>query len=206
VLYRELDRWVGDRNRQPAPRTDTGSRVTQNAQPPRGPAQHQPNKDAPVVERDILKLILENQADMTGFIFSYITVEDIADPQLKKIVELLLARIDELGPGNVTEFVDEIDDPALKGIVTDIVMSKYELSKKWERGEVEFEEVDPWRVARDAIVAMKKRKLQTQIEVNMRAVKETAVHGGDSQLLLRLHQDLMQQLHDVESGAIFKTN
>ena len=206
VLYRELDRWVGDRNRQGAPRTEVESRQSQSVQPPKASVNQQVNKDAPVVERDVLKLMLENQADMIGFIFSYITVDDIADPQLRKIVELLLARIDELGPGNVTEFVDELDDPALKGIVTDIVMSKYELSKKWEWGEVEFEEVDPWRVARDAIIAMKKRKLQSQIEMNRRAVKETTAHGGDSQLLLRLHQELMQQLHDVESGAIFKSN
>jgi DNA primase len=204
VLYRELDRWVGNRSRPGAPRTEAEPRQQQNAQPAKGQVSQQANKDAPVVERDILKLMLENQAEMIGFIFSYITADDIADPQLKKIVELLLARIDELGPGNVTEFVDELDDPALKGIVTDIVMSRYELSKKWERGEMEFEEVDPWRVARDAIVAMKKRTLQSQIELNMRAMRETSAHGGDSQMLLRLHQDLMQQLHDVESGAIFK--
>jgi hypothetical protein len=136
--------------------------------------------------------------------FSHITIDDISDPQLKKIVEFLLARFDERGPRSVVEFLDEIEDPVSKGIVTDIVMSKYEISKGWVSGDVEFQDVDPWRVARDAIVAMTKRKLHKQIELNQRALKEASERGADAQALMQRHQELMRQVHEVDSGVIFK--
>ena len=206
VLYRELDRWTGEKNRPAYSRPDSAQRpqpvpeASKNGTVPVG------KKEAPVAERDILKLLLEHQADMIGFIFSYITVDDISDPQLKKIVEFLLARFDEKGPGTITEFVNEIDDPVSKSLMTDIVMSKYEISKRWESGEMVFEEVDPWRVARDAIAAMVKRKLHAQIEINRRALKDASARGGDVQALMQRNQELTTQLGNVDSGMLFKSN
>jgi DNA primase len=203
VLHRELERWVGDRDRAGGSRVGPGQVVR-----PAGPISNATStvrKESPVAERDILKLLLENQAEMIGFVFSYITVNDITDPNIKRIIQFLLTRFDERGPGNVTELVGEIDDPALKSIVTDIVMSKYELSKRWETGETDIEDADPWKIARDAIVGLKKRNLQKQIEENQRALKEVTAKGADSQLLLQRHQDLTKQLTEIDSGAMFKT-
>ncbi|TSA20468.1 DNA primase [bacterium] len=204
VLYRELDRWIGERHRMGFPRAEADLRPKPVGPPAHGGSSSPSNKEAPVVERDIVKLLLEHQADMIGFMFSHITIDDISDPQLKKIVEFLLARFDERGPRSVVEFLDEIEDPVSKGIVTDIVMSKYEISKGWVSGDVEFQDVDPWRVARDAIVAMTKRKLHKQIELNQRALKEASERGADAQALMVRHQELMRQVHDVDSGVIFK--
>ena len=206
VLHRELDRWTGDKSRQTYPRQDDARRPQQAPDASRNGTAPAMKKEAPTVERDILKLLLENQADMIGFIFSYITIEDISDPQLRRIIEFLLARFDERGSGSVTELVNEIDDPSAKGLVTDIVMSKYEISKGWESGEMEFQEVDPWKVARDAIVAMVKRKLQKQVEINQRALKDASARGADAQALMQRHQDLMRQLLDVDAGLLFKSS
>ncbi len=204
VLYRELDRWSGERNRPAFARPDAVPRPQQVPESPKNGLAPAARKEAPVVERDILKLLLEHQADMMGFIFSYITVDDISDPQIKRIVEFLLARFDEKGSGSVTELMDEIEDPASKNLVTDIVMSKYEISKKWESGEMVFEEIDPWRVARDAIVAMIKRKLHTQIEMNRSALKDASARGADVQALMQRNQELTMQLGNVDSGMLFK--
>ena len=206
VLHRELDRWTGDKNRQPYSRQDDIRRPQQTSEASKNGTSPAGKKEAPTVERDILKLLLENQADMIGFIFSYITIEDISDPQLRRIIEFLLARFDERGSASVTELVNEIDDSAAKSLVTDIVMSKYELSKGWESGEMEFQDVDPWKVARDAIVAMVKRKLQKQVEINQRALKDASARGADAQALMQRHQELMRQLLDVDAGLLFKSN
>jgi DNA primase len=205
VLYRELERWVGDRDRAGSSRIGPGQGARPAGTVSNASSGSTVRKESPVAERDILKLLLENQTEMIGFVFSYITVNDITDPSVKKIIQFLLTRFDERGPGTVTEFVEEIDDPALKSIVTDIVMSRYELSRRWETSEMEIEEADPWKIARDAIVALRKRNLQKQIEENQRALKEVSANGADSQLLLQRHQDLTKQLNDVDSGVMFKS-
>lgn len=208
VLYRELEKWASDRGRAGftgQPRVDGEIRSRPGGEMTSAAPSSLGKRDIPVAERDVLKLLLEHQADMVGFMFSHITIADISDPQVRKVIELLLARFDERGPGQVTEIVGEIEDPELKSIVTDIVMSKYELSKRWESEEVEIEEADPWIVARGAIVALKKRILQKQVEENQRALKEASARGADVQALVQRHQELMNHMLEVESGAMFKS-
>jgi DNA primase len=208
VLYRELERWTGDRSRTGTfggSRADGSPRPGPGADPGNTPSSLTEKKRSPVAERDILKLLLEHPKEMLEFIFSYITIADIIDPQIRTIIEFLLSRFDERGPGQVTEIVGEMTDPALKSIVTDIVMSKYELSKHWESHEGEIEVADPWMVARDAIVDLKKRVLQNQVEENQRALKVASAGGLDVQALVRRHQELMKQIDDVKSGALFKS-
>jgi DNA primase len=208
VLYRELEKWTGDRSRSgsfggprtdgsqpPGPGTDAGNASSASAE----------KRRSPVAERDILKLLLEHPTEMLEFIFSHITIADITDPQIRTIIEFLLSRFDERGPGEVTEIVGEMTDPALKSIVTDIVMSRYELSNRWESNEGEIEVADPRVVARDAIVAMKKKILQNQVEENQRALKDASARGVDVQPLVHRHQELMKQIHDVDSGVLFKS-
>jgi hypothetical protein len=104
----------------------------------------------------------------------------------------------------VTEIVGEISDPALKSIVTDVVMSKYELSKRWDSNEGEIVTADSGMVARDAIVAIKKRILQNQVEENQRALKDASAHGLDTHEYLLRQQELSRLKRDIESGVLFK--
>jgi hypothetical protein len=161
--------------------------------------------DIPAAERDILKLVLEHQSDLINFIFSYITISELASPQIRAIVELLLSRFDERGPVNVTDLLHEIDNPELKSIITDIVLSKYEISKRWQNEEAELEEADGWTIARGAIVALKKQNLQKQVAENQRLLKEASQRGEDTMPIVQRHQDLMKQLMEVETAQFFKS-
>jgi DNA primase len=207
VLYRELERWTGDRSRTGSfggSGSEGAQRPGSASYPGNAPPAPAEKKRSPVAERDILKLLLEHPTEMLEFIFSHITIADITDLQIRTIIEFLLSRFDERGPGQVTDIVGEMSDPALKSIVTDIVMSRYELSKRWESNEGETEVADPRMVARDAIVDLKKRVLQNQVEENQRALKAASARGLDVQQLVRRHQELMKQIDDVKSGALFK--
>jgi hypothetical protein len=207
ILYRELEKWTGERNRGGSfggGRAEGSPSASPAADAASAPAPSMEKKRSSVAEKDVLKLLLEFPAEMIEFIFSYITIADITDPQIRKIIEFLLTRFDERGPSQVTEIVGEITDPALKSIVTDIVMSRYELSKRWENKEGEIEVADPWMVARDAIVAMKKRNLLKEIEENQHALKDASARGLDVQPLVIRHLDLTKQFHDVNSGLLFK--
>lgn len=208
VLYRELEKWTGERSRGGSfggPRSDGFQRSGPDAIRGNAPSASTEKKRTPVAERDVLKLLLEHPTEMLDFIFSYITIADITDPDIRKIIEFLLSRFDERGPGQVTEIIGEMTDPTLKSIVTDTVMNRYELSKQWESNEGEIEVADPWMVARDAIVAMKKKILQSQVEENQRALKDASVRGVDAQAFVLRHQELMKKIHDVETGALFKS-
>jgi DNA primase len=208
VLYRELEKWTGERSRSGsfgAPRTDGTQYSSPSADLGNAPSSSTEKKRSTVAEKDILKLLLEHPSEMIEFIFSHITIADITDPQIRKIIEFLLSRFDERGPGQVTEIVGEMTDPALKGIVTDVVMSKHELSRRWESNEGEIEEADPWMVARDAIVDLKKKVLEHQVEENRRALKDASARGLNAEPFVLRHQELMKQLDDVKSGALFKS-
>ena len=208
VLYRELEKWTGDRGRGGTfggPRSENAQRTNAGADQTGVPLASTERKAAPAAERDILKLLLENQSDMIEFVFSYITIADITDPQIRKIVEYLLSRFDERGPAEVTEIVGEMEDPLLKSIVTDTVMSKYELSKQWENNQGDIEVADPRMIARDAIVAIKKKILQKLVEENQRALKDASSRGSDAQPFMLRHQELMKQILDVDSGALFRS-
>jgi DNA primase len=111
VLYRELEKWTGERNRSAsfgAPRTNGTQPSNPNTDFGNAPSASTEKKRSTVADKDILKLLLEHPSEMIEFIFSYITIADIADPQIRKIIEFLLSRFDERGPGQVTEIVGEI--------------------------------------------------------------------------------------------------
>ncbi len=208
VLYRELDRWLGERARV-APGTTVGMGAqdlrTHTTSDGGASAVSMQRIEIPAAERDILKLVLEHQSDLINFIFSYITISELASPQIRAIVELLLSRFDERGPVNVTDLLHEIDNPELKSIITDIVLSKYEISKRWQNEEAELEEADAWTIARGAIVALKKQNLQKQVAENQRLLKEASQRGEDTMPIVQRHQDLMRQLMEVETSQFFKS-
>jgi DNA primase len=205
VLYRELDRWRGEGDRA-APARGTGApRQTAADAGGREPAGAGLAEEAAIAapERDILKLLLEHQADLISFVFSHISLEEISAPRVRAILDLLLAQYEERGPVPVTDLLLEIEDPRLKSIITDVVLSKYELSKQWKDSESDFEEADPLALARGAIVALKKQNLQKDVAENQRLLKEASRHGGDTRPLIERHQELMKQLMSVESPEYF---
>ena len=202
VLYRELERWITGR----APSTmPSASRPPSASEAGVAETPLQKGKGIPVVEREIVKLLLENQEQMMGFVFSHMAISDLTDPQIRKIVEFLLSRFDERGPGQVNEIIDEIGEPALKSLVTDIVMSRYEVSKRWEL-EGPGGEPDSKRIARDVLLALRKRTLQRQIEENQKALKEAGQRSEDPQPYVQRHLDLIKQLLAVDSGEFLEAS
>jgi DNA primase len=206
VLYRELDRWREEDARiAPAAGVTAGRQAIPGTPGPEVAGVGLGEATViPAPERDILKLLLEHQADLISFVFSHITLSEISTPQVRNILELLLSRYEERGPMHVTDLLLEIEDPRLKSIITDVVLSKYELSKQWQAGDSEIEEADPWTLARDAIVALKKQNLQKQVAENQRLLKEASLQGGDTRPLIERHQELKKQLRSVGSAEFLK--
>lgn len=209
VLYRELERWIeeGKRSSGGSSRFQTGL-SDRDAPPPGEPEGNTAPRAASVgiraAERDVLKLLLENQPGLINFIFTHITLADIEDEQAHKLAERILTHLDETGSAEISGLLGEIDDPALKSLLTDVAVSKYELSKQWETMEVRIEDADPWDIARGAIAALKKTSLQRQIEANQKLLREASQQGVDAIPFVQRHQELIRLLKEAESPEFLK--
>ncbi|MBI4428465.1 MAG: DNA primase [Ignavibacteriales bacterium] len=196
VLYRELDRWLS-RDRPPR-REGAGSQRVPVYDVPLSDVTIPKGGEIPAAERDLLKLLLEGQPDIVDLIFKNLTVEQFADQRAKRLAELLQSRWRDLGEINAVSVLNETDDTDLKGMITDISLSKYELSKGWV--DKEIDEPDARQIAADALALLRKRALQKAIEENQRMLKEAAQRGSDKMPFVVRHQELMRQMKESEKA------
>ncbi len=204
ILYRELEQWTADR--RPVRKEIPQSRRVPLYDVPVADVTPERRHEIPAGERDILKLMLENRPELIGFIFSHVSIADLNDERVRKAAQMILDRLDTFGSVELTSLVHEIDDPELKGIVTDLALSRYELSKGWKEMDVEIDDADPWEVARGALLALKRQSLYKQIEENRRRLKEISQQGGEVLPFLQRHQELLKQMKELESSEFLKAS
>lgn len=193
VLYRELERWV-PRDRPP---------VRGEFAPQRRQAQNVVPAAAalPAAERDILKLVCEGRTDIINEVFAHVSVDDLTDVRVRRLVQMSLDRLENTGTVDSSALVNEIEDPELKGVLTDVLLSKYEISKGWKSMEVEIEEPDPHRVARAAVATIRRKALQRELEENQNLLKQAKQSGKDTRPFIERHQELDRALRDLEKQA-----
>ncbi len=201
VLYRELER-VREKNRHLRREAPDAQRVPVYDAPISDVTLPKKSDISPA-ERDILKLLLEGTPEVIGFLTSYVAPDELSDERVRKAMQFLLRRLAEAGPAPAATVVNEIDDPEVKSLISDLALSKYELSKGWAEMAVEIEEPDPWKIARDAVLAIKKQAVQREIEQNQRRLKDAAQRGLDSFPYLQRHQELLNQLKRIDSAEFF---
>ena len=158
----------------------------------------------PAAERDIVKLLLEGQHDIVDFIFKNVTVDQFTEQRARKLTEFLQSNWRELGEIDAVAILNEMEDQELKGMITDISLSRYELSKGWV--DKEIDEPDSWQIAKDAITLLRKRAIQKQIEENQRMLKEAAQRGSDKMPFVVRHQELMNLMKEMESSEVSKSS
>ena len=194
VLHRELERWVT--RRQPRTTVPDRTRDTAAQEPP--PEVRAPQHTAvPAAEQDLLRLFFENRADVMQFILSNLSLSDFQDSRIRNLAEMALARIEETGSCDAGSLVNEIQDPSLKSLLTEVTMSRYELSRGWRDMEVPVETADPFAVARDALLVVKRSALQRQIEENQKQMREASVRGEEVGSFVQHHQDLARAMKEL---------
>jgi DNA primase len=194
VLHRELERWVPrQRPRATAPVRSAESATRESSVDVQTP---QPTA-VPAAEQDLLRLFLESRSDVTQFILSNLSLSDLQDTRIRSLAEMALARIEETGSCDAGSLVNEIQDPALKGLLTEVTLSRYELSKGWRDMEAPIDTADPFEVARDALLVVKRSALQKQMEENQKQLKEASLRGEDVARFVQHHQDLARAMKEV---------
>jgi hypothetical protein len=66
---------------------------------------------------------------------------------------------------------------------------------------VEIDEPDPHEIARKAIVALKRRVLQKEVERNQRDLKEASQRGQEVMPFVLRHKELLNQLRSIEAPS-----
>jgi DNA primase len=198
VLFRELERALAQEKR--ATRAESLRNVNMRTQ------QTDTEKSVPLKkqsippeERDILKLLLEGNPDIIRFILSNISLLQMSDNRARNLAQKILDIFDDRGIIDATAVVNEISESELKNIISDLVLSRYELSRGWKAIEREIEEPEPMTIARDAIITMQRKAIQREMEENQRALKEASNRHNDASPYLRKQQELLQMLKSLDS-------
>jgi DNA primase len=203
VLYRELERWISEDKR-----THLRERtVERQATPERETITHSRNEqqsDIRPEERDILKILMEGDEEITGYVTSNINVSDFSNPQVQEVANLVLHHRQANSYNGVESLIHLVDDPVLKELITGISSSKYELSKGWQTPEKEVLEGDPWRIAKDAIYTIKRHAIQKELEEIQKSINEANQKGIDKKPFLLRHEELVKQRKELDAIAAQK--
>lgn len=194
VLFRELERWMaGDR----PPARPSG------LQRPGGMPSGRPEAAPmiPAAERDVVKILFEKSGEAVRFILDSISVDELTNAGARSLVQMAMDQIEDHGSVDTPAAVNSIADPGLKGLLTEVLMNRYELSKGWQDRAAEWEEPDPLRIARAAVAAIRKHTLNAEIERNQRLLREASQRGEETVSFVRRHQELLTAVKELEKQA-----
>ena len=195
VLHRELERWV-EKAKAPQRNFDVSpNRPARESTPAQGGGSH---KEIPAAERDLLKALFENQPDVIAFIAANLLPAELTDERIRTLAEAALEHWQTEGSVDITSFINELENEELKSILTDVTLSRYELSPGWRDLEVQIEEATVERIARAAVIAVRRAAMQKQMEENQKQMREAAQRGQETMPFVQRHQELLRSIKELE--------
>ena len=81
----------------------------------------------PPPERDLLKVMLENGADVAHSVFSYVGTGVRTDPLVRSVAEFIRGALEAGMNPDADLILTNSEDPALKHFVAEILFNKYEV-------------------------------------------------------------------------------
>ena len=201
VIYRELERWITEDRR-----TRVGDRLIDRRQEAEQEEVKAPmsEESIPPEERDVLKILMEGDEDIVQYVTSNVGIQDLSNPQVRQITSMVLERRQSGSYNGVESLIHLVEDRVLKDLITSISFTKHELSRGWQTTEKEVVEGDPWQIAKDAIILIKRRAVRKELEENQRKLQEATRTGADSMPFLLKHQELLKQIRELEAIAAQK--
>jgi DNA primase len=191
LLYRELESTLsrGRKPVRPGSPGPSGGPGTQS-RPDRSGAMQPPSESGPLpaAERDLLRVILEEGRPMAEYVFSRIPPGSFGHPECRALAERI-AREGEVD-WDVTGLLDRIEDEALRRLVADLVMARYDISKGWSEHGVVPREADPADVARASIRTLRMQDIDRRLRAEL-ALLQAAEGRGES---LEEHHDRIAAL------------
>jgi len=138
-----------------------------------------------LLERDIIKLLLEENKEVLRFIFSHIHPEEFVVEINKKAACLIFEEFNKNDSFELASLVDKIEDEQLKEFFLNMTLGKHSISSNWEKF---YPGEDPNTVyLKESIDAVKKYK-SLQIDNNIKEIllkTETVLSEDEKMELLK---------------------
>lgn len=191
VLFREMENILG---KQQPPVRSAERPVPQAAEAgkPAATPQAEPRGGIPPAERDLLKLMLEHGSAMVRYVIGQVEPALFTSSTARSILDALLRREEAGEFWDAGMIIDDLEDPALRRIVTELTVSRYEISKGWHEMGSDPPAPDPRVMADDCIAILHRRSLDERIAETYRLMKDSELRGEDitemQQEILRLQR------------------
>jgi DNA primase len=158
-------------------------------------------REVPTAERAVLKLFLELRRDAIEYLMANLHEDDVTDPRVNALIQKVLHDVETAGTFDVASAIQSTEDQALRDVITDTLMARYEISRSWENAERQIEREDPMKVAHDAVFMLRRATLKRAIDQNQAAMRQAAREGRDTGEFLRNQQELMEMTKRLEAEA-----
>ena len=178
LLFRELEQAVSQEKRMSRYDSVPKSTIVQRQEESERLTAPE-TKSIPPEEHDILKLILEGDAEVIRYLLSNISLIQLSDDRMRKLAQFVLDLYDERGAIDATALVNELQESDLKNLISDLVLSHYELSRGWQEMEKEIDEAEPMKIAKDAVVTINCKIIQKEREENLQLLEKAQMQGLD---------------------------
>jgi len=203
VLFRELETLLGQERGRAfyAQRREAAEEQRMAASPKETQS---PVLVLPSVERDLLKLMLENGHEMVRLVLSHVALETFSHPAANRVVRLLMERGEAGQEAEPDALINELDEVELKHFIADLVFNKYEISAGWEEMGSLPEEPDPWDIAERCIRILHRQQVDALIMENQRRMKTATSKGEPVIEYLEQHQTLLSRKKEIESMPLIE--
>ena len=190
VLFRELEKHRREKPRQPRP--VRGPATPDRAENPVSTA----TTRMPAVERDLLKVMIEQGNPMVLHVHEHLSSESFTHPAGRSLAVLLekLAREGTIGWTPET-LMNEVEGDEEKNLIASLVFNKYDISKGWREMGSEPEEPDPKAIADRCLSLLHSAELDRLIEENEQKRKDASTRGDPTREYVEKHQFLMKEKH-----------
>ncbi|MEN3038406.1 MAG: DNA primase [Candidatus Kryptonium sp.] len=151
-------------------------------------------KSIPAEERDLAKILLDANEFVLKFVFEYVKLSDVSSEYVKLIYQKVKEEFErwketgEYKKVNVNELLSQNESDEFRGFLTNIVLSKYEISEFWNerRGWSDEDEIEEmWKAVDDVLTKFYLRKIQ-KIESDLTEKIKEAEMTRDEEKLLEL--------------------
>jgi DNA primase len=200
VLFRELEHLLQQERTARPPVT-----AEQKLVPPSRSVTEEapaPPSIVPPPERDLLKVMLENGADIAHAVFSHVGADVFTHPLARRVAEFIHSALEAGMSPDADSILMDSEDPALKHFVAEILFNKYDIAKGWERLGTALEPVNPWRIAEDCIIRMRVHEIDSLLAETQRLFKDAEARGLDVSELRERAKSLQAEKSTLKKNGL----